>query len=60
MGHSEEPSQPIGHDPSQTEIDLATADAECREQAHLHQTWTEEVRRHRANVAVEKWELLAD
>jgi hypothetical protein len=53
-------SQSIGHDPSQAEIDLATADAECRQEAELHRTWAELVRRHRANVAAENPDALAE
>jgi hypothetical protein len=53
-------SQSIGHDPSQAEIDLATADAECRQQVQLHQTWTDLVARHRANVAMDNPDLLAE
>lgn len=55
---SEESSQPVGHDPSQAEIELAVADAECRKQVELHQTWTEVVRRQRANVAAENPDML--
>lgn len=54
------PSESSRHEPSQAEIDLATADAECRGQAELHQTWTELVRRHRANVAVENPDLVGE
>jgi hypothetical protein len=55
-----EPSQSVGHDPSQAETELAVADAECRKQAGLHQTWPELLRRYRANVAMENTNLLTE
>jgi hypothetical protein len=55
-----EPSQSVGHDPSQAETELAVADAECRKQAGLHQTWPELLRRYGANVAMENTNLLTE